>query len=185
MKVKLKNMICDRCKTVLKQELNQAGIDILSIELGELIVMDEASVSQSVLKEIAERNGFEVIDSNTSVLVENVKTALIKKVESLQGLNEKTSTFLSNELNVDYSVISKSFSASTGITVEKYLIKLKVEKTKELLQMGNKTFAEIAYSLDYNSGSHLAKQFKNMTGMSMTQYRKLQKWNRRTLDRIV
>ncbi|MDG3582523.1 helix-turn-helix domain-containing protein [Galbibacter pacificus] len=185
MKVRLKNMVCDRCKMVLKQELENAGINIVSLELGELIVLDEVSVSKSILKEIAERNGFEVIDSNTSVLIENVKTALIKKVENLQGLNEKTSTFLSDVLNVDYSVISKSFSASTGITVEKYLIKLKMEKTKELLQMGNKTFSEIAYSLDYNSGSHLAKQFKNMTGMSMTQYRKLQKWNRKTLDRIV
>ncbi len=185
MKVKLKNMVCDRCKTVLKQELDKAGIKVLSIELGELIVMDEASVSQSVLEEIAERNGFEIIDNQNSILIENVKSVLIKSVESLKGLEENLSVILSKELKTEYSIISKSFSAFAGITIEKYLIRLKVEKAKELLQMDNMTFSEIAYSLDYSSGSHLAKQFKNSTGMSMTEYKKLQKWNRKTLDKIV
>ena len=178
-------MVCDRCKTVLEQELNRAGIGILSLELGELIILDEASVSKDVLKEIAERNGFEIIDSHTSIIVEKVKSILIKKVEGLQELEEKTSVFLSKELKTDYSIISKSFSACTGITIEKYLIRLKIEKAKELLQMDSLTFSEIAYSLDYSSGSHLAKQFKNVTGMSMTEYKKLQKWNRKTLDKIV
>ena len=185
MKVKLKNMVCDRCKSVLKHELDKAGISVLSIELGELIVMDETSVSQGVLKEIIERNGFEIIDDQNSILVENVKLFLIKSVESLKGLQENLSVILSRELKTEYSIISKSFSASAGITIEKYLIRLKVEKAKELLQMDNMTFSEIAYSLDYSSGSHLAKQFKNSTGMSMTEYKKLQNWNRKTLDKIV
>ncbi|TPN87301.1 helix-turn-helix domain-containing protein [Aquimarina algicola] len=178
-------MVCDRCKTVLKQELDKAGIKVLSIELGELIVMDETSVSQDVLKEIIESNGFEIIDDQNSILVENVKLFLIESVESLKGLQENLSVILSKELKTEYSIISKSFSASAGITIEKYLIRLKVEKAKELLQMDNMTFSEIAYSLDYSSGSHLAKQFKNSTGMSMTEYKKLQKWNRKTLDKIV
>ncbi len=185
MKLKLKNMVCDRCKTVLKQELDKAGIKVLSIELGELIVRDETLVNQDILKEIIERNGFEIIDDQNSVLVENVKLFLIESVESLKGLQENLSVILSKELKTEYSVISKSFSASAGITIEKYLIRLKVEKAKELLQMDNMTFSEIAYSLDYSSGSHLAKQFKNSTGMSMTEYKKLQKWNRKTLDKIV
>jgi len=62
---------------------------------------------------------------------------------------------------------------------------LKLEKAKELLQMDAQSFSEIAYSLGYSSGSHLAKQFKNSTGMSMTEYKRLQKWNRKTLDKIV
>ena len=176
MKVRLKNMVCERCKTVLGQELKKAGINILSIELGELIIMDEASVSRSILKEIAERNGFEIIDSKDTVLVENVKSILIRKIEALHEFQENISVFLSKELNTDYSIISKCFKASTGITIEKYLIRLKVEKAKELLQMHSMTFSEIAYSLDYSGGSHLAKQFKNSTGMSMTEYKRLQKW---------
>lgn len=178
-------MVCDRCKTVLEQELTRAGIKISSIELGELVISDEISVSKGILKEIVERNGFEIIDNHTSIMVEKVKSILIKKVETLEELQEKMSISLSRELKTDYSIISKSFSAYTGITIEKYLIRLKIEKAKELLQMDSMTFSEIAFSLDYSSGSHLAKQFKNVTGMSMTEYKRLQKWNRKTLDKIV
>lgn len=118
-------------------------------------------------------------------MVENVKSILIGVVENLKGFEENTSSFLSQRLKTDYSIISKTFSATTGMTIEKYLIRLKIEKSKELLQMEKMTFSDIAYELDYSAGSHLAKQFKSVTGMSMTEYRKLQKWNRKTLDRIV
>lgn len=178
-------MVCDRCKTVLKQELIKAGISIVSLELGELVVMDEDTVSKSVLKEIAERNGFEIIEQKSSQLVENIKFLLIQKIEKMDAMDEKTSSFLSKELNMDYSSIGKTFSANVGMTIEKYLIRLKLEKAKELLQMDAMTFSEIAHSLGYSGGSHLAKQFKEVTGMSMTEYKKLQKWNRKTLDKIV
>lgn len=185
MKVKLKNMVCDRCKVVLHQELDKAGISVVSLELGELVVMDENTVSKSALKEITERNGFEIIEQKSSVIVEKVKFLLIQKIEKLESLDEKTSSFLTRKLNMDYSSIGKTFSANAGLTIEKYLIRLKLEKAKELLQMDAQSFSEIAYSLGYSSGSHLAKQFKNSTGMSMTEYKRLQKWNRKTLDKIV
>jgi len=178
-------MVCDRCKVVLHQELDKAGISVVSLELGELVVMDENTVSKSALKEITERNGFEIIEQKSSVIVEKVKFLLIQKIEKLESLDEKTSSFLTRKLNMDYSSIGKTFSANAGLTIEKYLIRLKLEKAKELLQMDAQSFSEIAYSLGYSSGSHLAKQFKNSTGMSMTEYKRLQKWNRKTLDKIV
>ena len=178
-------MVCDRCKVVLHQELDKAGISVVSLELGELVVMDENTVSKSALKEITERNGFEIIEQKSSVIVEKVKFLLIQKIEKLESLDEKTSSFLTRKLNMDYSSIGKTFSANAGLTIEKYLIRLKLEKAKELLQMDAQSFSEIAYSLGYSSGSHLAKQFKNSAGMSMTEYKRLQKWNRKTLDKIV
>ena len=45
--------------------------------------MDEAHVSKGILKEIAERNGFEIIDDQNSILVENVKSILIKNLDFL------------------------------------------------------------------------------------------------------
>lgn len=85
----------------------------------------------------------------------------------------------------DYSVISKLFSSNEGLTIEKYFIRLKIEKAKEYIQMGNLSFSEIAYTLNYKSGSHLAKQFKTITGMSMSNFKNLQLWDRQPLDRIV
>lgn len=98
---------------------------------------------------------------------------------------QNLSKHLSEKMNKDYSVLSKMFSAKEGLTIEKYFILLKIERVKEEIQMENKTFSEIAYDLNYKSSSHLAKQFKSISGMSMSEYRKVQDWNRRPLDQIV
>ena len=81
--------------------------------------------------------------------------------------------------------MSKLFSKTEGMTIEKYEINLKIEKVKELIQLGQLNFSEIAYILNYNNSGHLAKQFKNVTGMSMTEFKNLHKWNRKSLDQIV
>ncbi|WP_445385387.1 helix-turn-helix domain-containing protein [Robiginitalea sp. IMCC44478] len=185
MKVKIKNMVCERCRKVLYQELQRAGIKVISLELGELVVPDEVSADAGIIREIIERNGFEIIDDQTTILVEKVKSLLIRKVEDQDLNKEKISEYLSGELHTDYSIISKSFSLSTGMTIEKYLLRLKVEKAKELLQMDRQSFSEIAYTLGFSAGSHLAKQFKSITGMSMTEYKKLQQWNRKNYDKIL
>jgi len=146
-------MVCDRCKVVLHQELDKAGISVVSLELGELVVMDENTVSKSALKEITERNGFEIIEQKSSVIVEKVKFLLIQKIEKLESLDEKTSSFLTTKLNMDYSSIGKTFSANAGLTIEKYLIRLKLEKAKELLQMDAQSFSDF-YSCHYQQGWH-------------------------------
>ena len=92
---------------------------------------------------------------------------------------------MSKTLNKSYSTLSKLFSKTEGITIEKYEINLKVEKVKELIQLGQLNFSEIAYSLDYNNSSHLARQFKKITGMSMTEFKNLQNWDRKSIDQIV
>ncbi len=71
------------------------------------------------------------------------------------------------------------------MTIEKYEINLKIEKVKELIQLGQLNFSQIAYSLDYNNSGHLARQFKNVTEMSMTEFKNLQKWDRKSIDQIV
>ena len=56
-------------------------------------------------------------------LTEQVKIALIKLMDNLPiQLDEKLSVFLSKKLNQDYSKISKVFSFTQGITIEKYYI---------------------------------------------------------------
>lgn len=81
--------------------------------------------------------------------------------------------------------MSKTFKKIEGQTIEKFFIKLKIEKVKELIQMNKLSFSEIAYQLNYNSINHLSNQFKNLTGMTMSEYKNSQDWNRIPLDKIV
>ena len=100
-------------------------------------------------------------------------------------IKEKTSEHLAAELHRDYKMLSKIFSKKENITIEKYFIKLKIERVKELIQLQQLVFSDIAYLLDYSSVNHLSRQFKNVTGLSMTDYKNSQIWERSFLDEII
>ncbi len=178
-------MVCDRCKTVLINEFSNASISTEKIALGEIVFSEGAEKKIDAIRKILTGNGFEMIDEPEALLVADVKMNLQQEIQKYGALRDTLSNFLTKKLNKDYSIISKSFSRNEEITIEKYFIKLKVEKVKELIQMKNNTFSEIAYELNYKNSSHLAKQFKSITGMSMTDYRNIENWNRKPLDKIV
>lgn len=180
-------MVCNRCKSVLEQEFKNAKIPVHTIELGEIIFddVDAYSTNFNTVNGIIASNGFEIINDESALIVEQIKSYLINELSYGGKLNENLSDFITKHINKEYSVISKLFSSNQGITIEKYFIRLKIEKTKELIQMGNQSFSEIAYALNYKSGSHLAKQFKIITGMSMSDYKSLKFRDRYPLDKIV
>lgn len=176
-------MVCDRCKSTVLRELDVLGYDIKSVELGQIILNENIGLQHSKLEEVLKKHGFEIIKDETEVLIEEIKITLIKKIENQDNAN--LSAFLTKRFNKSYSALSKLFSKTESVTIEKYEINLKIEKVKELIQLGQLNFSQIAYSLDYNNSSHLARQFKNVTGMSMTVFKNLQKWNRKSIDQIV
>ena len=185
LKVVVKNMVCDRCKSVLKNEFSNANIPVEKILLGEIQFSEIYENQLEKIRKILTANGFEMIDDKDKILVVNVKKTLVEALNDHRTLDANLSKLISNRINKEYSLISKVFSKHQGITIEKYFIRLKIEKVKELVQMKNKSFSEIAYELNYSSSSHLAKQFKAITGMSMSEYQNVQQWNRKPLDQIV
>lgn len=176
-------MVCNRCKSTVVRELKTLGFSIESVELGQVILKGEVTLDNASLERILNQHGFELIKEETALLIEELKIALIERME--QQNDTKLSSFLSQRFNASYSTLSKLFSKTEGITIEKYEINLKIEKVKELIQLGQLNFSEIAYHLNYNTSGHLAKQFKSVTGMSMTDYKQLQDWDRKSLDQIV
>lgn len=178
-------MVCDRCIHVLRQELSNASIQVEKIELGEVLVQLKSSDELDVFKKIIKSNGFEIIKAESEHLIEKLKELLHEKIIVQDGFDTKISDYVSKNINKEYSIISKLFSNIVGMTIEKYVISLKVEKAKESIQMGQLSFSEIAFALNYKSSSHLAKQFKMITGVSMSDYKASKLWNRKTLDKIV
>ncbi len=179
----IKNMVCDRCKSTVLHELEVLGYDIKSVELGQIILNENTAILHTKLEEVLKKHGFEIIKEEIEVLIEEIKVALIKKIKNQDNAN--LSSFLTKSFNKSYSALSKLFSKTEGMTIEKYEINLKIEKVKELIQLGQLNFSQIAYSLDYNNSGHLARQFKNVTGMSMTEFKNLQKIERKSIDQIV
>ena len=182
-------MVCRRCLKVIKQELEEMNIEVVSLELGKLTVRainsKDTEIDSKVIQ-VLHSNGFEITRSEEEMLVEEVKIALIELVQTLPThMKEKTSEYLASTLNRDYKILSKLFSKNENTTIEKYFIKLKTEKVKELIQLQQYTFSDMAYMLDYSSVNHLSRQFKNITGTSMTDYKNAEGWERNFYDEIM
>ena len=179
-------MVCDRCKTLLAQEFSRAGITIVSLKLGEIVYEEKADNEDNIIEDILKNNGFEWVKDTVDMLIENIKIELIKTINNGENdISGNMSTYLSEILHKDYAILSKMFSKKEGTTIEKYYIDLKIERAKELIQMNELNFSEIGYALNYRNSSHLASQFKSVTGMSMGAYKKLQQWDRKPLDKIM
>ncbi|WP_445715824.1 helix-turn-helix domain-containing protein [Flavobacterium sp.] len=189
MKLFIKNMVCSRCVKVIKQELEELGVKVTSIELGELVVDDTNSNHEEIIfqiEKVLHSNNFEIIHSSEEILVEKIKHFLINKIEKLPlTFKVNLSLVLSSELNHEYKSLSKLFSSLEKITIEKYFIRLKIEKVKELIQLKQHTFSEIGYLLDYNNVNHLSRQFKEIVGMSMTEYKNSEESKRNHYDEII
>ncbi|KJJ39383.1 helix-turn-helix domain-containing protein [Aequorivita vladivostokensis] len=185
----IKNMVCNRCLKVIQQELQQLGVTVLSLELGRLLVEAPKKNNNEIVNAVTtvlHANDFEIVENGEEMLVERIKIILIEQLQELPlHLKLKTSELLASNLHKDYKALSKLFSANEKTTIEKYFIKLKIEKVKELIQLKQYSFSDIGYILDYSSVNHLSRQFKEVVGMSMTDYKNTENWKRNFYDEII
>lgn len=180
-------MVCDRCEMVIETALIALGLEVDHVQLGKAEVRrtGDSPTLHEIEKEL-ERFNFGLIKEDDSILAENVKTTLIEWVDSgeLETDDRSLSEYLAKKLTKSYASISRVFSKKEEITIEKYFIRLKIEKAKERVEYGKLSFSEIAYQLGYKNLQHLSRQFKEITGMSMSEYQKLQNPDRKSLDKI-
>lgn len=184
MKLYIKNMVCSRCKMVVKSELEKLGLKLLSINLGEVEIMEPFSdVQKNEISKILKVFGFELIDDKKSKTIDKIKTVIIDLVQNKNNdLKINLSNYLSQELHQDYNTLSNLFSEFENTTIEKYFINQKIEKVKELIMYDELSLSEIAYSLNYSTVSHLSNQFKKVTGFSPTYFKNLKTIKRKQIE---
>ena len=171
---------------VVKQELAKLKLLPVLVSIGEVELTKPATDNQ--LKNLNERLkevGFELLDDQKKKQIEKIKNLLIKKVQSGE-LEEHFSitNYLTKALNKDYSYISRLFSEVEGITIEQFFILQKIEKVKEWITYAELTLSEIAWKLGYSSVAHLSSQFKKVTGLNPSHFKKLGGIHRKSLDNI-
>jgi AraC-like DNA-binding protein len=176
-------MVCIRCKLVVKSELEKMGLHHTRVELGETEIMEELSLSQLKLLDIALRKtGLELMDDKKSILVEKIKAIIIELVHySDDQIKINLSDYLSEKLNHNYSYLSNLFSEVKGTTIENFYLAHRIEKVKELLVYDELNLTEIAYKMHYSSVAHLSNQFKKITGLTPSHFKNLKHKRRKTL----
>ena len=182
----IKNMVCDRCKSAIVRELDKQNIAFQNIELGEVILKEEPAKEKiEAFKKRIHQLGFELMDNKKSKIIEKIKALVIKAIHHPgEKIKSNFSTYLAVTIGKDYSSLSSLFSEVEGTTIEQYVIKQKIERVKELLVYNEFSLKEIAGQLNYSSVAHLSNQFKKVTGLTPSHFKKLRGNIRMQLDRV-
>ncbi|WP_017732286.1 AraC family transcriptional regulator [Nafulsella turpanensis] len=171
--LRIKNMTCPSCISLLKIQLESIGVEVEDIKLGEATIKKPENLSLEAVEEVLNSNGFVSIADDEKLIVEEVKLAVLKLVKRQSRLNDevKNSDFIAREVGRSYRTLSELFSRHEGVTIERYIIQQKIKRTKELLWEGELSLSQIAAELGYSSVQHLSGQFKRVEGISVSDYK--------------
>lgn len=179
-------MVCPRCVSAVKESLDQLSISYSSVDLGKVNLY--STLSDDKTQQLGLRlksQGFELLEDGKSSLISQIKSVLIDQIQhSDDALTENYSSYISEKLHHEYTYLSRLFSQVEGITIEKYINKLKIERVKELIFYKEKSLSEIADLLNYSSVAYLSSQFKKETGMTTSEFKKQQHPDRKNLNEI-
>ncbi len=179
-------MVCIRCKMVVKEALTKFGLPYTTVELGEAEI--QGSISELQLEQVRAallRSGLELMDDKKSVIIQKIKNVIIELVHySEEPLTVNLSAYLSRKLNYDYTYLANLFSEARGVSIERFFIAHRIEHVKELLVYNELSLTEIAYKLHYSSVAHLSSQFKRVTGLTPSHFKKLKDKRRSMLEEL-
>jgi AraC family transcriptional regulator len=184
----IRNMVCPRCISVVKHEMEKLDLPVVEIRLGEVDLTTElnADLTDKVRDALA-GHGFELLEDRKAGLVENVKTIVIELIRTgaIEDLHVNLSNYLAERIGKDYHYISTAFSEQEGVTLARYMVLQKIERVKELIKYNELTLSQIAHQLGYSSVAHLSAQFKQITGATPSEFKKGNTWPRKPLDQVL
>ncbi len=179
-------MVSLRCKMIVIESLKNLGIQYVVVDLGTVEIFEDITVQQrDQLKANLLQSGLELLEDKKSILIEKIKNVIIEIIHYSDELpTENYSEYISKKLGYDYTYLSNIFSEVKGITIQQFIIMHKIERVKELSLYDELNLTEISYLLHYSSVAHLSNQFKKVTGLSPSFFKKLKIKRKENLEHI-
>ena len=170
----------------VKEELKKLGLHFVVVDLGEVEIMEDLSTEQrTALKFGLQNSGLELMDDKRAMLIERINNVITEMIHhSDEAPKVNYSDYISQKLDYDYTYLSNLFSEVKGITIQQFIIIHKIERAKELLLYDELNLTEISYKLHYSSVAHLSNQFKKVTGLTPSDYKKIKDKKRRPIEDI-
>jgi AraC-like DNA-binding protein len=169
---------------VVKAAAEELNIPYSAVDLG-FIEIDQ-KLSDSIFEKFKAKllkSGFEILDDKRSILIEKIKNVVIEMVHYADEFPKVNfSTYLSEKVGYDYTYLSNLFTEVKGTTIQEFIILHKIEKAKELIMYNEMSIADIAYTLNYSSAAHFSTQFKKVTGLTPSFFKKLKKQREADLE---
>lgn len=168
-------MVSLRCKNLVIAKLDYLGFPFSRVELGYVDLIDDITKEQidQINREL-KMSGLEVLDNHNAIIIERVKNCITQLVhEGLPISNFNLSDILTDKLSLDYGYLTNLFTKVKGQTIQQFYIRHKIEKAKELILYNEMSFSQIAELLHYSSIAHFSNQFKKVTGLAPSVFKKL------------
>ena len=177
MKLYIKYMVSLRCKLMVRIILDQLHIPYRTVELGFVETNDSISPAQQMLlQQKLQELGLELLDDKKKTLIESIKNVIVEMIHDSGDLPlVNYSVYISDKLGFDYTYLANTFSEVQGVTIQHFIIHHKIERAKELLLYNELSLTEISYRLQYSSVAHLSNQFKKVTGLTPTFFKRMRK----------
>jgi len=171
---------------MVKEELKKLGIHYAIVDLGIVDLLQDITEEQrAAFKTNLLASGLELLEDQKSILIERIKNIITEMIHYSDELPEVNySEYISKKTGHDYTYLSNIFSEVKGITIQQFIIMHKIERVKELLLYDELNLTEISYKLHYSSVAHLSNQFKKVTGLSPSFYKKLKEKRRKNLENL-
>ena len=81
MQLTIRNMVCDRCKAVVKRLLDEQGLSPTRVDLGEVELAKEASSEQlQDLQAALRAQGFDLVLDRDAQVITKVKAEVVRRV---------------------------------------------------------------------------------------------------------
>jgi AraC-like DNA-binding protein len=177
-------MVCQCCKIVVAKELKKLNLLYSSLELGEVRLTKSITINQRTqLSNVLDVYGLMLMENVDAILVEKIVVIIVTMIyETRSAPSLNLSEFLSRRLKKEYKYLSLLFSKTKGVTIEQFIILHKIERVKELIAYDELSLTEISYQLHYSNVAHLSNQFKKVTGLTPSFFKKNK--NRKLLKKI-
>lgn len=186
-KIYISNMVCGCCVRLVREDLTQLGVQVHNVRLGEATIsFDPEKISKKQIVEVLDKLGMGLIRNKEEIVVEQIKQTVIELVHYMNNVDSiaRKSEYLVEKMGRSYQTLSKLFSKYEPITLERYIILQKIERVKELALEDKISLSEIAWMMDYSSPHHLSNQFKQITGISLSDFKKDPAAYKRPIDHL-
>ena len=179
-------MVSLRCKMMVKEELKKLGIHYVIVDLGMVEILEDITAGQrELLTKNLQKSGLELLENKKSILIEKIKNVITEMIHYSDEIPKTNySDYISEKLGHNYSYLANTFSEVKGITIQQFIIIHKIEKVKELILYDELNLTEISYKLHYSSPAHLSNQFKKITGLTPSFYKKMQQKRKKNLENM-
>lgn len=175
MRIYIKYDINLACRIIVQEQLDKFEISYNLLEYGEIEIkntIDDIKLSQIQVE--LSRYGIEIINNQKSQLVQKIKNTIVEMIYEKDKLPLSTiSSYLADQLNLSYGYLANIFSEFTYTSIENFIIIQKIERVKKLIVEDGLTLTEISYKLNYSSVAYLSAQFKKVTGLTPSTFKRI------------